>query len=198
MRLSSLIILLSILFPATLFAAQTAFVIREAIAYQKPRASATIGFTLKAGQTVEVLDRKGGWKQVRGAESQSLGWVRSYLVREHTQYSTSPVESKQDEGGFLSGLVNLSRKVTGFFSTPSAATNQTVATIGIRGRAAPSSTPPVVPPKIWLSPQLIIESKGDESQLKQLQTYASNQKASRKFAAEADLRARSLALLGGS
>ncbi|MFT5659300.1 MAG: hypothetical protein ACI9KN_002583, partial [Gammaproteobacteria bacterium] len=93
--------------------------------------------------------------------------------------------------------VSLSRKVTGFFATPSASTDQAVATIGIRGRAAPSSSGQNSPPRYWLSPDRIIVSKGDESQLSLLQTYASSAQAGREFASQVGLKARSLALLGG-
>jgi hypothetical protein len=114
MRLSSLIILLSMLIPGTLIADQTALVIREAIAYEKPNSSASIRFRVKAGETVDVSARQGGWKQVREIQSQRLGWVRSYLIRENAQYLSNVQESKQDSRGFLSGLASLSRKVSGF------------------------------------------------------------------------------------
>ena len=196
MRLSSLIILLLTMIPGTLFADQTAFVIGEAIAYEKPNSSAIIRFKVKAGNTVDVIARKGGWKKIREAESRRLGWVRSYLVRESAQYSSSVVASKQDSNGFLSGLASLSRKVTGFFATPSASTNEAVANIGIRGRSASSSE--VGRTMYWVVPKRIIESEGDEAQLSLLKSYASSKKKSRKFAADGGLKARSLALLGGS
>ena len=196
MRLSSLIILLSALIPGTLIADQTAFVIREAIAYEKPNSGATVSFQVKAGATVDVSARQGGWKQVRETESKRLGWVRSYLVRENTQYRSSVVESKQDSGGFLSGLASLSRKVSGFFTTPSASTSEAVATIGIRGRAASSSSSEDSSSMYWLSPKRIVESEGDQAQLSLLQTYASSAKAGREFAADAGLKAKLLALLG--
>ena len=195
MRLSSLIILLSTLIPGTLIADQTAFVIREATAYEKPNSGATVSFRVKAGEAVDVSARQGGWKRVRETESQRFGWVRSYLVRENTQYRSSGVDSKQDSGGFLSGLASLSRKVSGFFATPSASTSEAVATIGIRGRAASSSGAESTS-MYWLSPKRIVESEGDQAQLSLLQTYASSAKAGRKFAADAGLKAKSLALLG--
>lgn len=197
MRLSSLIILLSMLVPGTLLADQVAFVIREAIAYEKPNSGTTINFSLKAGQAVVVSARQGGWKQLRETESQRLGWVRSYLVRERVEYRGSLEESKQDSQGFLSGLASLSRKVSGFFATPSASTNQAIATIGIRGRPAPSSSGEVSSPKYWLSPQRVINSEGDETQLSLLQTFASSAKAGRELASDGGLKARSVALLGG-
>jgi len=197
MRLSGLVILLAALIPGTLLADQAAFVIREAIAYDQPNSGANIRFRVKAGKVVDVFARKGGWKQVRETGSQRLGWVRSYLVRENARYSQSALASKQDSRGFLAGLASLSRKVSGFFATPSASTYEAVATIGIRGRAASSSSSEGSSSMYWVSPKRIVESKGDESQLSQLQTYASSKKASREFAADAGLKARSIALLGG-
>ena len=197
MRLSSLIVVLLMLVPGTLLADPTALVIREAIAYEKPNSGAAIRFRVKAGESVEVFERQGGWKRVRETEGQRFGWVRSYLVRENVQYRGNVVESNQDSRGFLSGLASLSRKVSGFFSTPSASTSAAVATIGIRGRAASSSSGEDSAPMYWLSPKRIVDSEGDESQFNLLQTYASSSEGSRNFASEAGLKARSLALLGG-
>ena len=197
MRLSGLILLLATLIPGTLLADQAAFVIREAAAYKKPNSGAAIHFNIRAGKAVDVLTRKGGWKQVRVSENQQVGWVRSYLVRENEQYrDINVVQSKQESGGFFSGLASLSRKVSGFFATPSASTNEAVATIGIRGRSASSSSEDG-PPMYWLSPKRIIESEGNQEQLSLLQTFSSSRKAARKFAAEGGLKANSLPLLGG-
>lgn len=197
MRLSSLIVLLLTLIPGALLADQAALVIRQGTAYDKPVSGAIVLFKVRAGMDVDVLARKGGWKQVREAGGQRIGWVRSYLVRESSQYRSSVVATKQDSNGFLAGLASLSRRVTGFFTTPSASTSGAVATIGIRGRSASSSSGEDGPPRYWLSPKRIVESKGDEAQLNLLQSYARSKKAGRKFASAGGLKARSLALLGG-
>ena len=117
--------------------------------------------------------------------------------RENIQYRSNIADSNPDSRGFLSGLVSLSRKVSGFFASPSASTSKTVATFGIRGRGASTPSIQEKPSRRWLNPQQIVDSAGDKSQLRLLQTYASSVEAGREFAFESGLKTRSLPLLSG-
>ena len=116
--------------------AETATIVSSAPLYQHPAYDAPVIGQLNAGQSVELKDRSGGWKQVSTSNNgdKNSGWVRSYQVR--TGEITS-VKQAPTSGGFLSGLASLSRKASGLFSSNNQDQNRrsdkAVATIGVRG-----------------------------------------------------------------
>ena len=151
--------------------AEDGVIIRASTIYSKADSSSeTIG-SLPAGSTVNVFSRDGGWKEVFSEKQNLVGWVRSYQVREGLVKSEIK-DKPQDSRGFLSGLVSLSRRATGFFGggDDNSGSSRT-ATIGVRG----------------LSEEEIKASKPDLQELKKLQSFSSNKARMQTFAAAGGL-----------
>lgn len=146
--------------------AEDGVIIRTSIVYLKADSGSQKLGNLPAGSTVNVFSRDGGWKEVFSEKQNLVGWVRSYQVREGL-VKTEIQDKPEDSRGFLSGLVALSRRATGFFGggDDNSGSGRT-ATIGVRG----------------LSEEEIKASKPDLQELKKLQGFSSNKARMRSFA----------------
>ena len=74
-----IIVLIIILFATTSMAADTGFAVRTSKIMDKPFRDAKAIGTLKKGDNVNILKRKGGWLRISKGESK--GWVRMMRVR---------------------------------------------------------------------------------------------------------------------
>lgn len=153
--------------------AEDGVIIRVSTVYSKADSGSEKIGSLAAGSTVNVFSRNGGWKEVFSEKQNLIGWVRSYQVREGL-VKTEIKNEAEDSRGFLSGLVSLSRRATGFFGggDDSAGSSRT-ATIGVRG----------------LSEEEIKASKPDLRELKKLQSFSSSKSRMRTFASAGGLSA---------
>jgi len=110
------------------------------------------------------------------------GWVRSYQVRAGKVPSTVVAETRDEKRGVLSDLASLSRSASGLLGGGNqASTNQTTATIGIRG----------------LSAEELEAAKPDKKQLEKLKKYAATRSQGKKFAKTAKLKKRKVNTLEG-
>lgn len=156
--------------------AEDGVIIRASTVYTKADSRSDSIGSLPAGSTVNVFSRNGGWKEVFSEKQNLIGWVRSYQVREGLVKSEIKDEP-EDSRGFLSGLVSLSRRATGFFGgdDDNAGSSRT-ATIGVRG----------------LSEEEIKASKPDLQELKKLQSFSSSQSRMQNFARTGGLSAKNV------
>ena len=160
--------------PALSMADQQGIIVRQAPVHADASSlSQRIG-QLAAGSRVKIFGRNGGWEEVFSEQSEIVGWVRSYQVREGDYTEPTVIEeAEEDSRGFLSGLASLSRKASRFFSSDSSSTSSGTATIGVRG----------------LSEAEIKSAKPDLEELSKMQQYASNQSRMKKFRQSGHLRA---------
>jgi hypothetical protein len=164
-----------------LAAEQQGVVVREASVHADASSAAKRLARLKAGSSVDVIAREGGWKQVGSEDLGVVGWVRSYQVREGDFGTTTTVENSSDSRGFLDGLASFSRKASRFFRGDGGNTSQGTATIGVRG----------------LSEEEIRAAKADFEQLELLEQFASDRKRAKKFARQGGLKSQKVPYLSG-
>ena len=116
------LILISIFFTSSFFsispvyAADSGYMVRDTSLRVSPNNDAEIKHNVKAGKTIKVLKRKGGWYQVELTKDQN-GWVRMTSVR------LGSSKKKKGKGGLLSAFK--------FFSEGKSDT--VVASTGVRG-----------------------------------------------------------------
>lgn len=106
-------LLAALLLPALALAAESGTALKNDTLRKEPYSDAGPAGTLKRGEAVEILSRKGAWLQIRTRKSS--GWVRLLSVKRGTS-------AKADESA---GLLGLASGRTG--------TGQVVATTGVRG-----------------------------------------------------------------
>jgi hypothetical protein len=159
-------------------AADTAIIVRTAPLKQNPAFSAETLRELPPGVRVRLGKRNGGWRQVSLLpEAKVAGWVRGYQVRDDIETGQSPVIQNKTSGGVLSGLSNLSRRTSGLFGRREMEKNGNLtATIGVRG----------------LSEEDLNNAKPDPQQLAELEQYAAESSAAKKFAAAGGLKTRKI------
>ncbi|MCH7880814.1 MAG: SH3 domain-containing protein [Proteobacteria bacterium] len=169
------IFLLSLAIPLT---AEEAIVVRLSTVYAKASSASDQVARIEAGSTVEVFERKGGWKQIFSEQKSIIGWVRSYQVR--TVYSgfTPEIKTEPDSRGLLSGLASFSRMASSFFGSGGGTSGSArTATIGIRG----------------LSEEEIRGARPDLEELDRMQQFASSSTRMPGFTQEGQLVARNIA-----
>ena len=158
----TLLILLLLFFPSMLLADEPGLIVRLSKVYNDANIGSGLVASIEAGSTVNVMERKGGWKLIFSDEKSIIGWVRSYQVRTGYTGKTTSAKAETDSRGFFSGLVNLSRKASGFFGGGNNASNTSnssvTATIGVRG----------------LSEAEIKSAKPDPVELKKMHSFASS------------------------
>ena len=172
----------ALLMSPVLAAEQQGVVVREAPVHAEASSGSKRVGNLKAGKTVDVIARQGGWKQIGAEDLGVVGWIRSYQVREGDLATTSTVETSSDSRGFLDGLASFSRKASRFFRGESSHTSEGTATIGVRG----------------LSEQEIRGAQADFEQLEKLEQFASDNKRARNFASKGGLKSIKVPYLSGS
>jgi len=164
------------------FAASPGFIVRNSELRNSPSFSGQVMQRLAPGKGVTLLERRGGWRQVEVTGTRLQGWVRSYQVRAGKVPSTVVAETRDEKRGVLSDLASLSRSASGLLGGGSqAGTNQTTATIGIRG----------------LSAEELEAAKPDKKQLEKLKKYGATRSAGKKFAKAAKLKKRKVNTLKG-
>lgn len=162
------------------FAASPGFVVRNSELRNSPSFSGQVMQRLAPGKGVMLMERRGGWQQVEVTGTRLQGWVRSYQVRPGAVPPTVVEETSDEKRGVLSDLASLSRSASGLLGGGSrTSTNQTTATIGIRG----------------LSAEELEAAKPDEKQLEQLKKYAATRKEGKKFAKSEKLKSRDVKTL---
>lgn len=117
LQLSRRILLLMLLMPVMALA-ETGTIIRTTQMIDNPRAGAQPLATLYGEAEVEILQREGGWYQVRNSADGRIGWVRLTTVRLGKQ------AVEENESGFWGSL---------FSFTGRSSSRTATATTGIRG-----------------------------------------------------------------
>lgn len=134
--------------------------------------------TVKKGEQLNKLQRKGGWIQVQG--DQSKGWMRSYELRSSkVQFTTSSSAVKPGLSGTIQGL---SRSTASLFGNNASSTTRksVVATLGVRG----------------LSEDELKNAKPNYKAVDALASYQSNKKQSKALAVAASLKAVRIKYIG--
>ena len=163
-------------------AAAPGFVVRNSELRNAPSFSGQVMQRLAPGSGVTLLERRGGWQQVEVTGTRFRGWVRSYQVRAGQVPPTVVAETRDEQRGVLSDLASISRSASGLLGGGNrAGTNQTTATIGIRG----------------LSAEELEAAKPDQQQLERLKKYGVSPKAGKQFAKSAKLKKRRVKTLDG-
>jgi hypothetical protein len=142
-------------------------VVGESSLYKKPFSDAAVVTTLPADSVVRIVQRKGGWYEVK-ADKKVSGWMRMSALR-----FGEPASDKQS--GNISGL---QQTIQLFKTGRSDSSGVTVAT-GIRGLDAAD----------------LQNSQPDHQALERLTTFIANQDGARSFAAEAKLKSQELAYI---
>lgn len=182
LRVHGFVVALLVLAGGTSVAAGPGFVVRNSEMRNAPSFSGQVTHRLTPGSGVTLLERRGGWQHVEVTGTRLQGWVRSYQVRAGQVPPTVVAETRDDQRGVLSDLASLSRSASGLLGGGNrAGTNQTTATIGIRG----------------LSAEELEAAKPDQKQLKQLKKYGVSPSAGKKFAKSAKLKKRKVKSLDG-
>lgn len=101
------------LLPALALAAETGTALKDDTLRKEPYADSRSAGTLKRGDRVEILARKGAWLQIKAR--QSTGWVRLLSVK----------RGEAGEANEAAGVLGL--------ATGRAGTGQVVSTTGVRG-----------------------------------------------------------------
>jgi len=153
-----LLLLAPLLLFAPLSAAEEAAVaLRDSNLQAKPHSDAAVSGKVKKKAPLQVLQRQGGWYQVRNQQGQS-GWLRMSRIR------LGDGSSKDDQGSGLAQTLN-------FLSTGrSGASGVTVAT-GIRGLDAAD----------------VSKAKPDHAAVKQLDRYKVSDTNANNFASQGQL-----------
>jgi hypothetical protein len=155
-----------LLLPVLSMADQQGIIVRQAPVHADASSLSNRVGQLAAGSRVKIFGRNGGWKEVFSEQTEIVGWVRSYQVREGDYTEPAVIEeAEEDSRGFLAGLASLSRKASRFFSSDSRSTSAGTATIGVRG----------------LSEAELKSAKPDLDELAKMQQYASNQSRMKQF-----------------
>lgn len=164
-----------LLLSSVVLAAAPGFVVRNSELRSQPSFSGQVAQRLSPGTTVNLLERRGGWRRIEVKANRRRGWVRNYQVRAG-QVPSSVVSDNRDENrGVLSDLASLSRSASGLLgSGDGTSTSQTTATIGIRG----------------LSAEELKAARPDQQQLNQLKRFGASPEAGRAFAKAANLKRR--------
>jgi hypothetical protein len=182
LRAHGVVVALLVLACGASLAAAPGFVVRNCEMRNAPSFSGQVMQRLAPGSGVTLLERRGGWQQVELTGTRFQGWVRSYQVRAGQLPPTVVKETRDEQRGVLSDLASLSRSASGLLGAGNrAGTNQTTATIGIRG----------------LSAEELEAAKPDQAQLEQLKKYAVSPKTGKKFAKSAKLKKRKVKTLDG-
>lgn len=182
-------LLLFVIFSPQLLAEDKGYILRTTNLYKNPVGSSAVVGQLKSGTRVDVIDRKSGWRLVFHADKTLTGWVRRYQLRTGTAAEFEQAEKETDSGSFLSGLLSITRKVTGFLNTEDKSSNNT-ATLGVRGRSAPATIG-----VRGLSESQLKAAKPNFEQLQKMKLYASSENRINRFAINGKLRARNVELL---
>lgn len=183
------LLFLFIAFSPQLVADEKGYILRDTNLYKNPVGSSAVVGQIKSGTRVDIIDSKSGWRLVFHPDKSLTGWIRRYQLRTGTATEFEKAENESEGGGFLSGLLAITRKVTGFLNTEDKPAN-TTATLGIRGRST-SATIGVR----GLSESQLKTAKPDFAQLVKMKTYASNEERINRFASNGSLRARNVELL---
>jgi hypothetical protein len=182
LRIHGFVVALLVLSIGASVAAAPGFVVRNSELRDAPSFSAKVTHRLAPGSGVTLLERRGGWRQVEVTGTRLRGWVRSYQVRAGQVPPTVVTEKRDEQRGVLSDLASLSRSASGLLGGGNrTGTNQTTATIGIRG----------------LSAEELEAAKPDQKQLEQLKKYGVSPSAGKKFAKSAKLKKRKVKSLEG-
>jgi hypothetical protein len=162
MRPLFVLLLCSLLPPALVAAEQPAHLLQPTTLRAEPFADAAPLATLKAKQQVRVLQRKGGWYQVRSGKQS--GWLRM----SHLRLGDGTTTAQKGDSGVAQTLRLLGTGRSG-------ADGVTVAT-GIRGLDAAD----------------VANARPDHQALQRLDRYLSKAEQARQFAASARLKSQPL------
>lgn len=163
--------------------AEQGVIVRSSPLWPEPGYGSNPLQTLPPGIEVELLERIGGWQQVKLlSKTGPKGWVRTYQVRMGLEISSRQplaLQTKQDSrGGILSGLSSFSNRLSRQ-DADDVNRNNVVATIGIRG----------------LSEQDLKSAKANPEALKHMQSYRVDTQQARQFAKSGKLQSQKVEML---
>lgn len=158
-----------------LLASEQGVIVRDAAVYADAASSARKVGKIGAGTTVNIFNRKGGWKEIFAEQEDLVGWVRSFQVREGDYAPSVEAGAESDSRGFLSGLAAFSRKASRFFGAGNSSSSSSTgtATIGVRG----------------LSEEQIKSAKPDAEEFEKMQGYSSGPQRMARFTLDGQLSA---------
>lgn len=183
------LVLLLVVFPSQLLADEKGYILRTVKLYKNPVGSSKVIGQLKSGARVDIIDTKSGWRLVFHPDKTLTGWVRQYQLRTGTAAEFEKAEKESDSGGFLSGLLSITRRVTGFLNTENGTANNT-ATLGVRGRPATATLG-----VRGLSESQLQAAKPNIEELRKMKQYASSMSRIDSFVSKGKLRVKNVKLL---
>lgn len=148
-----------------------AIVVRPASLKEKASFSAKTLKQMGLGYQVLILSKQGGWILVEGTQDKRRGWLRSYQIRSNIDKKTFQSVQQKTSGN---AVANFARDTSALLNSPKKQNKNkgVVATIGIRG----------------LSEQELKQAKPNPTELKRMQSYASNRKLAKQFARQGNLK----------
>jgi len=116
-KLAHLVLFVALVFPVELRASETGVAVRSCDVMSEPYKDAKVVASLKEGDSIDILQRKGGWLQV--SNKGKTGWVRMFYIR---RGAPSEKASAMTEASGVLGM-----------ATGRAGSGNVVAATGVRG-----------------------------------------------------------------